>query len=124
MSNTTNGGRAVQGCLPRHHLRACVLLLLAESSSHGYDLLEQARELGIRNIDAGGLYRELRSMEAEGLARSWWEESVLGPPRRTYVLTDAGQLALESARDDLENVHRLLTDLLGRYSALLSRVEG
>jgi hypothetical protein len=68
--------------LPRSYLRPCLLLLLAEDSSHGYELLEQLRELGLRIAEPGGMYRALRSMDEDGLVRSWWEPSQSGPARR------------------------------------------
>lgn len=101
--------------LPRHYLRPCLLLLLAEGPSHGYDLLDQVRRLGIRGAEPGGLYRYLRMMEKEQLVNSWWEPSQAGPARRTYVLTDAGGRALEEAVRSLHSVRRILVALLDRY---------
>ena len=104
--------------LPRHYLKPCLLLLLAEGPSHGYELLEQVRRLGIQGAEPGGLYRYLRSMEKDELVRSWWEPSQAGPARRTYVLTDAGHGALRASVDALRDVRRLLVDLVDRYDAL------
>jgi PadR family transcriptional regulator, regulatory protein PadR len=52
--------------VPRSFLRPILLLLLAEGPSHGYELLEQAADLGLERTDPGGLYRTLRAMEQEG----------------------------------------------------------
>lgn len=109
--------------LSRSYVRPCLLLLLAEGPSHGYELLEQVRRLGVRNADAGGLYRCLRSMEQSGLVSSWWEPSQAGPARRSYLLTEAGREALESSSTSLNEVHRLLGALLTRHDSL-SRVDG
>jgi poly-beta-hydroxybutyrate-responsive repressor len=106
------------GALPRHYLRPCLLLLLAEGPSHGYELLEQVRRLGIAGAEPGGLYRYLRSMEKEELVSSWWEPSQAGPARRTYVLTDAGYGALRDSVDSVRDVRQLLVDLLDRYDSL------
>ena len=103
---------------PRHYLRPCLLLLLAEGPSHGYELLEQVRLFGIAGAEPGGLYRYLRTMEKEELVRSWWEPSQSGPARRTYVLTDAGYEALRASVDSVRDVRRLLVDLLDRYDTL------
>ncbi len=104
--------------LSRSYVRPCLLLLLAEGPSHGYELLEQVRRLGVRHADAGGLYRCLRSMEQSGLVSSWWEPSQAGPARRSYLLTEAGREALESSSTSLGEVHRLLGALLARYETL------
>jgi PadR family transcriptional regulator PadR len=108
--------------LPRHYLRPCLLLLLAEGPSHGYELLEQVRLLGIAGAEPGGLYRYLRTMEKEELVRSWWEPSQAGPARRTYVLTDAGYSALRASVDSVRDVRRLLVELLDRYDSLAAEV--
>jgi poly-beta-hydroxybutyrate-responsive repressor len=104
--------------LPRHYLKPCLLLLLAEGPSHGYELLEQVRALGIQGAEPGGLYRYLRTMEKEELVSSWWEPSQAGPARRTYVLTDAGRTALRTSVDSVRDVRQLLVDLLDRYDSL------
>jgi PadR family transcriptional regulator PadR len=104
--------------LSRSYVRPCLLLLLAEGPSHGYELLEQVRQLGVRNADAGGLYRCLRAMEQSGLVTSWWEPSQAGPARRSYLLTDAGRDALQSSSSSLAEVHGLLGALLARYDTL------
>lgn len=109
------------GGLPRNFLRPCLLLLLAETPSHGYDLLEQIGELGLEQTDPGGLYRALRAMEQEGLVRSWWEPSDSGPARRTYDLTDEGMDWLHAWAGSLREVRRLLHRYLTRYE---SAVEG
>lgn len=103
--------------LSRTYVRPCLLLLLAEGPSHGYELLEQVRRIGVRNADAGGLYRSLRSMEQGGLVSSWWEPSQSGPARRSYLLTPEGHHALEATTGALREVQRLVTAMLARHDA-------
>lgn len=107
--------------LPRNYLRPCLLLLLGEAPSHGYDLLEQIARLGLERADPGGLYRCLRAMEQEGLVCSWWEHSQAGPARRTYDLTDEGRDWLHAWAGSLREVHRLLGGYLDRYEVLAER---
>jgi PadR family transcriptional regulator, regulatory protein PadR len=101
--------------LPRNYLRPCLLLLLSEGSSHGYDLLEQLPALGHTRADPGGVYRSLRAMEQEGLVVSTWEDSPSGPARRTYDLTDEGREWLHAWAGSLRLVHRSLGTFLERY---------
>ncbi|CAN5389057.1 helix-turn-helix transcriptional regulator [soil metagenome] len=108
--------RDLIGGLPRNYLRACVLLLLAEAPSHGYELLEGLRDLGIDRADPGGLYRSLRAMEQEGLVSSLWEESTAGPARRSYTLTDAGEQSLGNWATILKDVRKVLDAYLVRQS--------
>lgn len=101
--------------LPRSYLRTCLLLLLAESTSHGYEMLEQVHALGINAADTGGLYRELRSMERDTLVQSDWETSSVGPPRRRYWMTATGADALDAAMVRLAGTQGLLTQVIERY---------
>jgi PadR family transcriptional regulator, regulatory protein PadR len=104
--------------LPRAYLRAVLLLLLAEGPAHGYELLEQATELGVDRADPGGLYRCLRAMEQDGLVSSCWEPSPNGPARRTYDLTEEGLDWLHVWAGALSDVHRHLGGYLQRYGAV------
>jgi poly-beta-hydroxybutyrate-responsive repressor len=111
-----------EGALPRSYLRPCLLLMLAEGPSHGYELLEQVRRLGLRGAEPSALYRTLRAMEREELVSSYWQMSRSGPARRTYLLSEAGHDALRSSVDSLQDVQRLLANVLDRYGSLVGRV--
>ncbi len=104
-----------RGGLPRNYLRATLLLLIGEAPAHGYDLLEQMAGMGLATVDAGGLYRALRVMEADGLVDSAWEHSESGPARRTYCLTDEGREWLHAWAGALRETHRYLSAYLARY---------
>ena len=75
----------------------CILLLLAEQRSHGYELQERIKQLmPLWEVSAGNLYRELRRMDTDGLVVSVWEASqTRGPARRVYEITNAGRRALD-----------------------------
>ncbi len=103
--------------LPRSYLRPVLLAELALGPAHGYELLEQVHDSGVRVVDAGGLYRTLRAMEHDGVVTSWWEASQSGPPRRTYELTPAGVEALAGSAVELRITIDLLTDLAERIES-------
>jgi PadR family transcriptional regulator PadR len=115
----TNGGPVESPVgLPRNYLRPCLLLLLAEGASHGYELLDQVAALGVDRVDPGGLYRCLRAMDEEGLVRSEWEPSTSGPARRTYALTEDGRDWLHAVAGSLVEVSRVLGVYRRRYQKL------
>lgn len=101
--------------LPKNFLRACVLLLLREHPSHGYDMLERLAALGFERDDPGRLYRALRSLEDEGLVRSSWERSAAGPARRIYELTRRGMEELHAVAAGVAGTARVLDSFLTRY---------
>lgn len=109
--------------LPRNYLRPCLLLLLAEGASHGYELLDEVAALGLDRVDPGGLYRCLRAMDEEGLVRSEWEPSTSGPARRTYSLTKDGRDWLDAVAGSLAEVARALGMYRRRYQKLSEQAQ-
>lgn len=106
--------------LPRRFLRGCLLLLLREQPSHGYELLERLHPLGFDRDDPGTLYRTLRVLEGDGLVHSAWEPSSEGPDRRIYQLTRAGMEELHAQVGDLAEARRTLDVFLSRYEEFVS----
>ena len=106
---------------PRDHLRACILLALAEAPAHGYDLPSLLAPLGLGRSDRGFLYRTLRTMDADGLVFSCWDSSPVGPSRRMYRVTPAGERWAASTSAALRDVDRVMATWLARYRLLLRR---
>lgn len=106
----------VNGGLPRSFLRSCLLLLIAERPSYGYDLQEGLGPLGMMSADPGGLYRTLRAMERDGLVASVWDSSEVGPPRRVYSLTEEGMDWLHAWAGAHAETRRILGSFLERYA--------
>ena len=75
----------------RSFLRPRVLLLLVQKPAHGYELMERLGGDAEGSMAGPGLlYRTLRHLEEEGLARSTWDTEGTGPARRVYEITDEG----------------------------------
>jgi len=104
--------------LPRHYVRCCLALLVAEAPAHGYQLMEEIAALGVRCSDAGFVYRTLRAMEADQHLVSCWEESTSGPARRTYRLTGVGAEWLAQSAGALAGTHGCLSSYLQRHQHL------
>jgi PadR family transcriptional regulator len=104
---------------PKRFLQPCLLLLIAESPGHGYDLLDRLAAFGFER-DPGGLYRTLRAMEREGLVESEWQLADAGPGRRTYIVTVAGLEHLKSAASALEDTVQILRLFLTRYGVVVT----
>lgn len=109
--------------MPRNYLRPCLLLLLAEGTSHGYELLEQIAALGLLRPDPGRVYRCLRAMDEDGLVHSAWTPSTTGPARRTYELTDEGRDWLNALAGSLAEVSRAIETYQRRYQSLAGQDE-
>ncbi len=73
-------------------IQPCILLLLYQNNSYGYELIENLKNKGFFDAtpDPGTVYRILRKYEKDGLVVSKWLESESGPAKRLYWLTNLG----------------------------------
>src|SRR5262249_31002649 len=77
-------------------LDMCVLALLARGDSYAYEIASRlADDIG---MGEGTIYPLMRRMQADGLVKTYLEESSSGPPRKYYQLTRAGHAALAAQR--------------------------
>lgn len=74
----------------------CLLLLIAQNPSHGYDLVEKLKRYGYDAVDPTKVYRRLRRLEGESFLESAWSTETPGPARRAYRITEEGQDFLQT----------------------------
>ena len=106
-----NGGQ------PKNFLQPCLLLLLFQRPSHGYDLLDRLAQAGlsIGAPDPAAVYRTLRQMERDGMVISRWDPSSHGPPRRTYELSAEGEDLLHTWAQSIRQNRLVLDHYLALY---------
>lgn len=80
--------------LRRGALEYCVLAMLQGQELYGLDIARRLTVDGILMSGEGTLYPLLARLRKAGLVETQWQESVEGPPRRYYSLTDDGRDAL------------------------------
>ncbi len=100
------------------YVRPCLLLLIAEAPSHGYDLVERLSGLGLADVDSATVYRALRALDDDGLVECWWEESGAGPVRRRYRITGDGLTSLEEWAAGVGDSASFLNAFVGRHRRL------
>ncbi len=113
-----HGGPAINPRRIRGFVGPAMLLLLLRDSTHGYGLMDQMAELGFGDypMDSSAVYRTLRQLEAEGRVTSYWDpNSVAGPARRVYEVTEAGRRYLASWVAELRVTDRILHRFLEIY---------
>ena len=91
--------------------RLLILVVLGSSSVpiHGYQIAKVIKILskGKISINMSTVYAVLRDMEKNGLARSVWRKSPLGPPRRCYIITELGSNLLADVVAYLKAIVRI-----------------
>lgn len=116
-------GCRCDGGQPKNFARPCLLLLLAEAPTHGYELLERLRPFGFDLNDPASVYKTLRQLEAEGHVVSEWELSTRGPARRVYSLTADGQEMLQAWAQTLATNREIIGMFLNRVTDLAVGLE-
>lgn len=96
-----------------------ILSALARGPLHGYGVIKMVEELsdGRVRLRAGTLYDALDRLTRQGLVAFRGEETVGGPPRRNFELTDAGRQALADEAARMETTASLVREQLARGSA-------
>jgi PadR family transcriptional regulator PadR len=80
-------------------LEYCILAVLSRNSSYAIDVINELRKAQVIVVE-GTLYPLLTRQKNAGLLSYRWEESLQGPPRKYYELTELGKIYL----NDLDKV--------------------
>ena len=80
--------------LKRGVLELCILQLLREEPSYGYEIVTTLDALGPLAAGENTVYPLLRRLKADGLLETILRESPTGPPRQYYRLTADGRRRL------------------------------
>ncbi len=96
-----------------------VLLLLAQEPAHGYLLVEQLQQtFQVDSLTPQTVYRILQRLESEEwVVPSWDMDSAQGPPRKVYEVTPAGEAALDTWAQEMDDLRGMLEIFLRRYHA-------
>ena len=93
-------------------LMRSIIVQLARSDGYAYDIANRLSEL--IGMGEGTIYPLMRRMQADGLVKTYLEESSSGPPRKYYQLTKAGHAALVAQKVEWNGfvaaVARVLSD--------------
>ena len=94
-------------------MELAVLRLLADGELYGQALVETLGQYGRLGTSRGTVYPMLSRLRSAGLVETTWHESPVGPPRRYYRLTAAGEAACQRRQEAWQglvaDMERLLT---------------
>ena len=93
-------------------LEGCVLSVIAEHETYGYEILQRLTGSGFTGLAEGTMYPVLTRLEKNGYIQCRKEKSPLGPIRKYYSVTDAGTTHLrefcESYKSITESAKKIL----------------
>ena len=99
---------------------AWLLLLVDRGATYGYELRGELEAHAI-SIDSAVVYRTLRRLEADGLVKSRWIKSGVGPRRRSYDITPTGTRQLDDVAGVIGSVRDLHDRFLEEHSHAVGR---
>ena len=101
-------------------LEYCILHIISRGEVYASDMLEELTSAKIMVVE-GTLYPLLTRLRKAGLVDYRWIESVSGPPRKYYQLTEQGQEFLAQLREtwlDLMDSTNQITNTKTKTTAL------
>lgn len=75
----------------RGTLEGCILKVIEQNETYGYEIAEKLQKYGFSYISEGTIYPLLLRLEKNGMINSVKKESAYGPKRKYYNLTVAGK---------------------------------
>lgn len=93
-------------------LEIAVLALLGHRPHYGGEIVDALAERPALAVAAGTVYPLLTRLHTAGWVATTWTESPVGPPRKYYALTPAGQAELARLTAAWRHLATSLTTLL------------
>lgn len=81
-------------------LDMCLLALIAEEPSYGYEMVRKLESRGLDLMSDGSIYPLLSRMQNQRLVEGYYEDSSSGPVRKYYRIRREGEERLAIWRED------------------------
>ncbi len=86
--------------LLRGVLDLCLMSIIDEEASYGYEMVRKLRERGLDLASEGSIYPLLSRLQKQGMIEGYLVQSSEGPARKYYRISEDGHQALEQWRND------------------------
>jgi PadR family transcriptional regulator, regulatory protein PadR len=78
----------------------CLLSLIDEEASYGYEMVSKLRDRGLDLTSEGSIYPLLSRLQKQGLIEGYLVQSPAGPARKYYRMRDEGREVLSLWQDE------------------------
>ena len=85
-------------------LEGCVLSVIAEGETYGYEILSELEQYGFQELSEGTLYPILTRLDKGGSISCRKAKSPLGPIRKYYSITEEGRIRLKTFLDSYRKI--------------------
>lgn len=78
----------------------CLLSIIKEEASYGYEMVSKLRERGLDLASEGSIYPLLSRLQKQGMIEGYLVQSSEGPARKYYRMSEKGRKVLEEWTDE------------------------
>lgn len=76
----------------------CLLSLIDEEATYGYEMVNKLRERGLDLASEGSIYPLLSRLQKQGIIEGYLVQSTTGPARKYYRMSEEGRDVLDRWR--------------------------
>lgn len=81
-------------------LDMCLMSIIDEEASYGYEMVKKLRDRGLDLASEGSIYPLLSRLQKQGMIESYLVQSSEGPARKYYRMSSRGRTSLKQWRKD------------------------
>jgi len=81
-------------------LDMCLLSLIEEEASYGYEMVSKLRDRGLDLASEGSIYPLLSRLQKQGMIEGYLVQSPAGPARKYYRMSEDGHKILDLWRQE------------------------
>ncbi len=107
----TPSGRRSQ--LLKGVLDLCLLSLISEEPSYGYEMVEKMKKKGLEPVAEGSIYPLLTRLQKNGYVEGYMVEAAGGTRRKYYRVLPAGEERLAEGREEWRRFSEAADGVLG-----------
>ncbi|HEY4606535.1 MAG TPA: PadR family transcriptional regulator [Acidimicrobiia bacterium] len=93
-------------------LDMCLMSIINEEPSYGYEMVSKLRERGLNLASEGSIYPLLSRLQKQGMIESYLVQSSEGPARKYYRMSALGGDTLQQWRQDWAEFVGSVADVL------------
>jgi PadR family transcriptional regulator PadR len=94
-------------------LDMCLMSIIDEEASYGYEMVHKLREKGLGLASDGSIYPLLSRLQRQGMIEGYLVQSNEGPARKYYRMTRQGRTVLLAWREEWHRFRRAVDAVLG-----------
>jgi len=97
-------------------LEGCVLSVLQDDTTYGYELVQTLIQLGFTDLSAGTVYPLLQKIEKQGMLKGELLPSPDGPNRKYYSVTQEGLERLHEFEAQWQHLSQVVNQIIKKES--------